>query len=659
MDIILQLPIFILGFIAFYTIPGILVLSFAKQKINSWEQLIVGSITGFVGITMLSYILFVLQIRKLLPIIVLVSLILFFHHIKNKKITFHFPLFKKSTLLWLKIVFLIGITGQLLVIAPSGIHIGTDWVFYSAHGHDVMWHVALAEQYKQGFPLHMPIFSGERLVNYHFFTDIPLADLSSFLPLNIFNLYFKFFPFIFSLLFGAIIFLITFQITKKTTAAIWATLFSYGAGSFGYIVTLMHNNRIGGEVLFGASQVQSSIGNPPQIAAFIIFLTFFYFFYKYIAEKQITALIIGAIFAGSLVGFKVYGGVILLLSLGIVALIQVIKDRKFDIIAACIIGGILSLAIFLPNSKSTGSFLIFQPWWFIRTLIVAPDKLNLLDWELRRQTYIAEGNWKRVLQIELTGLFLFIIGNLGMRIIGFLNILKVSKKNVFNYYNILFFICIFFSILLPLLFVQKGVAGNAIQFIQYALLLMGILSGITVALLFDKVKNIPTRIIISLLLIIFMIPTQLGLLYDFYHKNPTSKITKDELVVLENIKEFSNKDEVFIIPPFNKYQNTAEPIPPIWDWFDTAYFSALTGRKTYLADTEQVDIMGYDRESRTKTLEKLFLEVTDPTEFEQLLSTIPANYIYFPLQQKPKVDLTKTSLKKMNTNSYAEVWKIK
>lgn len=658
MDLFFQLPLFILAFIAFYTIPGILLLHFTKQKMNSWEQLIIGSIVGFVSITMLSYILFILQIRIVLPVIILGLVLFFFSLYKNKKIIPNFTFFNKSKLLWIGLVFTLGVIGQLLVIVPSGSFIGTDWIFYSAHGHDVMWHVALAEQYKQGFPFQMPVFSGERLVNYHFFTDIPIADLSSFFALDSFHLYLKFFPLVFSLLFGGIIYLVTYQVTKKTTAALWATIFSFAAGSFGYIVTWINNGRIGGETLFGASQVQSSIGNPPQIAAFIIFLTFFYFFYKYLHEKNLNALIIGAVLAGSLVGFKVYGGVVLLLSLGFVALLQLIKERKFHIILACMIGGILSLAIFLPNAKSSGSFLLFQPWWFIRTLIVAPDKLNLLDWELRRQTYIAEDNWKRVLQLELTGLFLFITGNLGLRIIGLFSLLKITKKNILNYYNVLFFFCVLFSLVIPLLFVQKGVAGNAIQFMQYALILMGILSGITIGLLFEKLKNIPSRIIISLLLITFMIPTQIGLLYDFYHKNPTSKITLLERNALAAVKENSSEDEVFILPPYNKYQNTEESIPPIWDWFDTAYFSALTSRKSFVADTEQVDIMGYDREARTKILEQLFLKTEDPLEFEYLVANIPADYIYFPLAQKPLIDLSKTSLTKVYENEYAQVWKI-
>jgi hypothetical protein len=81
-------------------------------------------------------------------------------------------------------------------------------------------------------------------------------------------------------------------------------------------------------------------------------------------------------------------------------------------------------------------------------MIVEPSRLNLLDWELRRQTYIYEHNWKRVIWLEGWGFIIFFFGNLGMRFLGLWEYLKS---------NAIFKISIILSLVLPL-FLQKGVA---------------------------------------------------------------------------------------------------------------------------------------------------------------------------------------------------------
>lgn len=612
------------------------------------EAILMGSIFVFALATLVSYILIVLNIPYLIiPILFLAvlfklkSLVKLF---KSIKLTFNY-----RTLITL-IVFIIGISAQLLIISPSGIYQDNDLVFWSAHGHDGPWHIALVEEMKKGYPFENPIFAGERLTNYHFFSDILPTMVSLYTPISNLDSYFRLFPFIYSLLLGASVYFLTKKITNSFSASIWAVIFTYFAGSFGYLIGK-------GESVFWATQIQSSSGNPPQIISNFLFLAGIYFVLTYLEQtekKQKTKyFLISLIILAVISSFKIYAGFVLLLSLAIVGTWNLVFKKDFRLFVLAFISGLSALAIYLPNSANSASFLIFEPWWYIRTMIVEPSRLNLLDWELRRQTYIVENNWKRVIWLEGMGFLIFFFGNLGMRFIGLWELIKT---------NLIFKVAIAISIIMPLLFLQKGVASNTAQFLQYFLLLFGILAGITTANIFSKIKNSALYVILSIFLILLMTPTQVTLIKDFYGslnnpRQPFTKINSSELEALKFIEQNTDQNSIVLTPPYNQYLDQKKQIPEIWDWFDTSYVSAFSSRRTYFDDYEQVDIMGYDYKPRLKTKEVIFNE-KDKTKVKEAILSTNANFIYYPKDLRPQVNLDEIDLTLFYENPKVEVWKV-
>ena len=613
-----------------------------------------GGVVAFTLFTLLSYLLIVLNVPYLIiPIVILTILIGIKPVLKMvKQIRIKFD---KTTILILS-VFIIGITGQMLVISPSGTFKNGDLLFWSAHGHDAPWHIALMEEFKKGFPFQNPVFAGEKLVNYHFFSDIAPAIISKYLPISDLDLYFRIFPFIYSLFFGASAYFLTKKITGNRLAGIWATVFSYFAGSFGYVIGK-------GESVFWATQPQSASGNPPQIVSDFIVLAALYFLFILLQKKGSKFTFwICVLLVGTLAEFKVYAAIVTLGALGVVGVWQLLRERKTQILLLTIVSGALAAILYLPNSSGSVSFLIFQPWWYIRTMIVEPSRLNLIDWELRRQTYVADHNWKRVIFLEGLGFLIFFFGNLGMRFVGLWDFMKSAKSSLKNYFNLTFILIIPISVALPLLFLQKGVASNTSQFLQYYVLLMGILAGISTAKLIKFVKFPIIQILISLIIIGAMIPTQVGLLRDFYGtlgqpRQAFAKISAAELVALNYIKNNTPVGDVILTPPYDQYPSVGGLTPNIWNWSDTGYVSAFSARRTYFDDHEQVDIMGYTWNDRLVLKEEIFKE-KDPTIFAEKVSETKSQILYFPKAFRPLVDLTKTGLIKVYENSGAEVWKI-
>jgi hypothetical protein len=212
-------------------------------------------------------------------------------------------------------------------------------------------------------------------------------------------------------------------------------------------------------------------------------------------------------------------------------------------------------------------------------------------------------------------------------------------------------LAIIISLILPLLFLQKGVASNTSQFLQYFILLFGILAGITTAQITNKFKFLIPVIII------LMVPTQINLLREFYSRPAFAKISSQELQALKFIKENTSQKDVILTPPYNQYLNLRGVTPNIWDWFDTSYVSALTSRRTYMDDYEQNDIMGYDYRKRFE-IKKTIFESEKIDEVKNAISKSNANLIYFPKVVSPKVNLQSLNLVKIFENSEIEAWKI-
>ena len=245
------------------------------------ERILMGSIASFAAFTLVSYILIVLHIPFLIVPIFIISLILITKPFIKTLKTLNIKLNLQTIIIL--IVFTIGIAGQLAVISPSGIFKNGDLLFWSAHGHDGTWHIALMEEIQRGWPFQNPIFAGEKLTNYHFFSDILPAMVGKYLPISTMesvtnlNLYFRIFPFFYSLFLGASVYFLTKKLTKSFSASIWATIFTYFSGSFGFILTYLKNKTIGGESIFWATQPQSASGNPPQIISDFLVLAAIYF----------------------------------------------------------------------------------------------------------------------------------------------------------------------------------------------------------------------------------------------------------------------------------------------------------------------------------------------------------------------------------------------
>lgn len=571
---------------------------------------------------------------------------------------------------FLLLILIAGIFVQGFINFPSGFQYKDGLYFWSSQGHDGLWHVASMESIKQSFPPQNPGFSGEVIYNYHYLVDILMGEFARILPIfSSLDLYFRFFPVVFSFLIGISIFSLMVRWQKSKKIGYLGLFFSYFVGSFGYIVNLLHGGSVfGGETTFWAAQQNTILGNPPHAASHFLLPTFFLSTLIFFQKRKIRWIVISFLIGSMLAGFKVSGGFVMLTGLFAAALIDLIINRRFITSVLALVLGISNFLTFKSmTSPQATSFLMFLPWWFIRTMVVV--NLNWVDLELRRQFYLSLGTWTsklRVIQFETMAFLIFVVGNLGIRILGILEIVRSifkSRGKVFlQPFEVMLLVSMMTGLIIPLLFVQKGLIYNNIQFMQYFLLIFGFFAAISTCRILSLLKYTIAKVLILIVVAVFSLPTVIGNLVEFYgpNTNPLAKISNAELKALRHLKDNSKPSDVILNMPFNKdLQNKFTPPRPINTWYDTSYVTALTGRVSYLA-SEHVTLLFYPQTDERIENKRKFFEQSDFSWNKEFLQDTKISFIYVSKNELDKpLDREKNGIDIFFENNDVIIYKVR
>ena len=195
---LVQLAIFcLLTVIIFYSL-GFLVLRLLKVITDDINEVILAYALGIVVFVLLAIGLGFFNVRFLmLPITLGILIYNLVVYIKVFLTRFR-GLFRFRYLLP---IILLGVVIQGLINFPSGYSYNGELLFWSSQGHDGLWHVALMEEFKKGFPPQNPIYSGDILVNYHYLGDVLMGEFYRIFGFfSALDLYFRFFPVLFAFL---------------------------------------------------------------------------------------------------------------------------------------------------------------------------------------------------------------------------------------------------------------------------------------------------------------------------------------------------------------------------------------------------------------------------------------------------------------------------
>lgn len=544
------------------------------------------------------------------------------------------------------IIFILCFLIQILPVIRSGLQYSYGLGFWGSNGHDAIWHLSLINHIKNPFKIILPIFSGAILKNYHPFFDILIAFLVSVTHISSTLWYFQIFPIITTTILLFTSFFLGRRLTSKFSGGLLLMFFNAFANSFGWIISLIRSGQIGGESLFWSMQSASNQLNPP----FVLSLIFINCLLLLILNQKINPKIKNVLILLILILTpitKAYGGVVVYSIFTIYSLISFKKNKKPFILF--LISLPLAYFVFRIYNSTSASLFVLKPFWFINSLIESPDRLYIPF--LANMRYGLEATNKigpRLIIIYLFSIGVFYLGNFSWRLLGLLSI-----KSFKNILKLPLLVTIFITALIPLFFIQKGTSWNTIQFLYYSLFL----SNIFLVIFFVKAK--PT-FLIKTIFIIVIITTLISNFETInrYLSNPApATLLNTEIEALNKLKQLPSG--VVLTYPYDKYQkdNLSTPIP-LYAYETTSYVSAFSGHQTFLEDEMNLDITGFDWQSRLKE-EKDFFNSQNKFQARGFLINNNINYIYLVNNQSFSLSLDDLQIDQIFNNGQTKIYQVR
>ncbi len=641
-SVTLKICQFVIFLIFAIILPGFVLTNKVFNKDTSvLLRLFVSATAGLVVLTLLFYISSLFHIKPVIFVYFLINFIIFFRfkfydHLVN------LPAIKSPSNLIPVLLILMGTAFQAIPTFKSGLNFSYGLGFWGPNTHDGIWHIALVNQLIKSVPPENPIYSAVVLKNYHFFYDLFIAATNYFSKIPVGDLIFRFYPILFSLMLGIGSYYLVIRLFNNKTASLFSLYLVYFAGSFGWIVEFLRERHFGGESAFWANQSVSFNLNPPFAVSLVIIVALIHIIFSRPGNFVLTVIL-----AGSLIGFKSYGAVLFLIS---ILLIGIIK-RQIPYVFIFIGAAIISAGIFLPNFDTSSSLLILAPFWFIHAMIDSPDRVGWTRITLMREAGFITSNWLKISVAEILSLLLFIAGNLGLRVISLLSLIKI--KGIIKDEKLLFiFIFAFLSFLIPILFIQSGNPWNTIQFSYYGLYMAAIISGEVLVLIIIRLPKYAAVLIVPMVIILAPINSAVTAI-GYLGQKPHAFVPSKELEALQFLS--NQPDGAVLTYPYNSKlkQKISEPWP-ILAYDSTAYVAALSKKSVYLEDEPQNLILLTDYKKRVVASKDFFLKpITESTKF---LQDNKIKYIYLPKIHNVRLDESAASIKNIFENEKVVIY---
>ena len=548
-------------------------------------------------------------------------------------------------------VLILGIFSQGMVMIRSGLVYDFGMGFWGPNGHDGIWHLALANQTLRGFPPPQPTFAGYFLTNYHYFYDLFLALINKITLIPIPFLYFQIFPLLLAFSLGYLSFLVGWRWRKDFWIGFWLAFFNFFAGSFGYLVTLWRQGQLGGESFFWSMQSISTQLNPPFALSLVLILVGLYLLLR-IKKWHFWQILMVAFVWGILIDVKAYAGIVGLAGLGVFSILRWFKKQPIYLVIF-LLSTVIAASLFLLINPNAGSIFVFQPFWFIHSMIESPDRLYLPKIALARYFLISYGFGFRLLMIEVLSLLIFLLGNLGTRIVGLYDLARRFKKlDEVDGFLITGGIT---GLVIPLFFIQKGTAWNTIQFFYYFLFFANFYAAAALSYWFRSKKTF--NFLIACIVVILTVPTTLSTLRDYFGWPPPAAIPKAELEGLSFLR--NQKPGIVLTYPYFEQEKKNLPTPvSLRIYQTTAYVSALSSKQTFLEDEMNLDIMGVKWRPR-RDLEEQFFTTRNEEWARNFLKENNIKYVYLVDDQKFEVGDFQVGLVKIFENGEVRIFEFR
>lgn len=590
---------------------------------------IIKNVVGLAVFTLAAYLLASLNFRMGMWGITVLGLIGSWRSYKQSSVSsanYFSSILKMKHQLWLVITILVGSFWQLLAIVTSGLKNSHGVSLFFTNESDGMMHLAFAQALLTKFPPVRPEILNQPLTNYHYFTDLILAEQARLFGLPIMHSFFQFWPIWIALMIGILLVGIMKLVSDKPAAWYLGLGLWYGSGEISYLVSLLYHRAFNWNVATIENSADQFLNMPQMFAKLLVFAAYFLALRWFkqratVKNSNMAELLACVLVVIASTGFKVYFGVFTaLLLIGLLLatyLHDYLHQRKplgygWTMLFLAIL--LLSGTIWLVQAVSDGqSKLEWIPFVWPK-LLLSSDHLNLNDWWLRMQVYEAHHNQLAITALYSIAVIITILGMVGTKVIGLWAL--IANKEYF-WHRLIILLGVLGSCTVGLNTLQNPGGFNTYNFVIVAIQPLFIVSAITLAEWWSSKNVFLTAIVLSVMVMGSFRPIANNYKYwqAIASNRADSIYSTDELEAFKWLATNTNPTDVL------------QSLPNSEKGRKSAFLAFFTNRQTYVTGTSIAQTHGIDTTPAQEALVTAF-KGQDYATLRDNLRSLGIHYLY-------------------------------
>ncbi len=603
----------------------------AKQWLRTDVQRIIAALTLSIPIwTLQAYSAGYAQVRFMGGVVALIGLIVALTHVKEiTHAAFAVVLLIRRYRI-LTAFALISLAIQLLGVVGSGIpHTDGARVFHRLQSSDGLMHAAFAQSMVREFPPLQPGAVGMPITNYHYWSNLYIAEISRLFNVPVDVLLFQVIPVLLGLLLVAHLVLLGQAIRVSITSLGWMLFFHFWAGnSLTFLSKIFKNTWDFTLPAIDHGMIQ--FYNPPQTFAKMLLFFFAWWWITSLRRKRPSFYELFALLSlpAFMFGYKVYFGLYAycfvmlwaVVSYGREALTKrlVIKDFLIFMLATAL-SLVLAFCIYTPPNKQAGGLFWAPLAW--PKILLGQQYLNWNEWWLRMQVYEEAGSWKGLGAIYLSASLICLIGIGGTRLIGLISLPHVLTSQVTKNWWMTNFIASLAFFFVVMNFLQISGGANTFNFFILSLIVWGWFSGIIMG---EVVSHWSKKkyVIVALIIILTSVPRPLQEVWLWYKSYTQAEgsfvLQASEFEALSALRTMP--EGVFVSSPHDTQ-----------DFYETPYRSFFANKPSFLSGLGILKSHNQSIADREAYVKLLFNQ-QDWQSFRDMLASKDITYVFLSTQ---------------------------
>jgi hypothetical protein len=540
----------------------------------------------------------------------------------------------------------VGSLVQLSIIWFTGIlHDGAAY-FCCGNMNDNMWFTAVSAELVKRFPPNHPGLYGVTLQNYHYWSNLAVAEITRLFGISYFSVLFQYAP-ILLVIVNALLLLSFVRINGLSkTYGRWLFFFMYFGSDIVWVLVALR----GTEKFFSMSGIEDGAGylaNMPRAYATTIFLAVLILLSLWIKKRSVKLGVITAGMLGCLVGFKVYAAFFAFFGLGAVALYHIIWKKDWSTMWLLVGSLFVALGVYLPVNSGAGGIYWTGMWRYREFIVQTGLKLDRL--EMARTIYANDGKWMKAGMYDALFFVAYMITIFGTKLLGFFQTRR-SLRTFPIELNIFFAAGIGASLFLGCFFQQSSGGANTFNFLVYVFTLLSFHAALAMedaSVRFSK----PVYAVCVVFVVILTVPR---IIYNASNvwtglQVRTTEYAAPMMDAIRYVRENTPTDAVFLADRDEYYYDRIGP-----------EFSALMGRDTWYSG-EELDHFKLRRSELDFRWKQVRFILNDKTDWRLpfVLERTPVSYIIAPIDRKFNDSISHIYLTPVFANKKVRILKVR